>query len=202
MGRNNQPMCPSGLKQKWAARFESRSFKAKVLLGGALIAASFVTFAQAQSSVTLGWNASPDPSVLGYYLYYGSKSAIYTNRLSSGLATSKTVSNLVSGVTYYFVVTAYSGAGLESDPSSELAYTVPLPSPKITTWRKLTSGNFTVSGTSGAGQTCVLLAASNLAAPIVWTPVATNTASTNGVFSCSDLRATNYARRFYRIQAR
>ena len=99
-------------------------------------------------------------------------------------------------------MTACDATGLESDPSNEVAYTVPLPPTKITSLCKLATGNCGITGTSGVGQTCVLLAASSLAAPIVWTPIATNTAGTNGVFGFSDLKATNYSKRFYRIQAR
>jgi len=171
-------------------------------LGGALALAGFSTPCQGAGSVTLGWNASSDPTVTGYYLYYGSQSTTYTNRLSAGNATSKTVSNLVNGLTYYFVVTAYTSTGLESDPSNEVSYSVPLPAPSITNSVRLATGNFRISGISGASQTCVLLAASSLAAPITWTPIATNVADLNGRFSCSDLRATNYAKRFYRVQAR
>ena len=36
-------------------------------------------------------------------------------------------SNLASGATYFFAVTAYDTNGLESDYSSEVSYTVPLP---------------------------------------------------------------------------
>ena len=47
--------------------------------------------------------------------------------ISTGSATTATVSNLVSGATYYFAVTAVDTNGQESDFSSEIIYTVPLP---------------------------------------------------------------------------
>ncbi len=90
----------------------------------------FFTFGQlptfALQSVTLAWDASPDPTVLGYNVYYGAASGTYTNKVDAVNATSATISNLVEGVTYYFAVTAYNGVGLESDPSNEAIYTVPL----------------------------------------------------------------------------
>ena len=166
-----------------------------------MMSVASATSCLAFSSVTLAWDRSPDPTVTGYYLYYGGRSGTYTNRLSAG-STSNTVPNLTSGVTYYFVVTAYTAAGLESDPSNEVGYTVPMPAPRITNAHRLPTGNFSVAGTGGPSQTCVLQAASSLGAPVVWTSISTNVADANGLFSCSDLRATNYAKRFYRIQVR
>ncbi len=61
--------------------------------------------------------------------------------------------------------------------------------------------SFTLAGTGSANQTYVLLAATNLPSP-TWTPVQTNQADTTGAVGFTDLRTTNYARRFYRIQAR
>jgi hypothetical protein len=58
-----------------------------------------------------------------------------------------------------------------------------------------------VGGIGAAGQTYVLLATSDLASPVVWTPIATNTADANGTFSFSDPQATNYQHRFYRVGA-
>ena len=59
-------------------------------------------------------------------------------------------------------------------------------------------GGMRVSGAGTAGQTYILVAATNLA-PADWTPVATNTASTNGAFQFPEVQATNYNRRFYRV---
>ena len=57
---------------------------------------------------------------------------------------------------------------------------------------------FTLTGTGTAGQVYVLLSATNLP-PVIWTPVATNTADANGVFQFTDLETTNYIQRFYRV---
>ncbi len=90
--------------------------------------AVFVPSARAQSSVTLAWDASPGGAIAGYRLYDGAASRTYTNTVDVGNATTGTLSNLVSGATYFFAVTAYDTNGLESDYSSEVSYTVPLPS--------------------------------------------------------------------------
>jgi autotransporter-associated beta strand protein len=74
--------------------------------------------------------------------------------------------------------------------------------PVITTMASLGSAGFSLSGTGGVGQTFVLLMSSNLPPFSGWTSLATNAASTNGVFQFTDAQATNDAQRFYRIQAR
>ena len=58
--------------------------------------------------------------------------------------------------------------------------------------------SFTLAGTGTAGQTYVLLTASNLP-PLAWLPVLTNTADNNGLFSFTDLPVSTQAQRFYRI---
>lgn len=77
------------------------------------------------ANLTLAWDASTDPTVTGYHLYYGGMTGNYTNMVDAASATSVTVSNLLPGVTYYFAATSYNLAGLESGYSAELGYTVP-----------------------------------------------------------------------------
>ena len=82
------------------------------------------------SSVTLAWDANPKTSdsatnTTGYRLHVGLLSGVYTQTTSVGNTTTATVSNLISGLTYYYVVTAYNGGGLESPPSNEVSYRAP-----------------------------------------------------------------------------
>src|SRR5688572_16148030 len=79
------------------------------------------------ASITVQWDPSPDPNVVGYNFYYGAASRNYTNIIDVGNTTTATVSNLVEGTTYYFAATAYNVLGIESVFSDELSYTVPLP---------------------------------------------------------------------------
>jgi hypothetical protein len=80
-----------------------------------------------QQSVTLAWDPSvPSTDVAGYFIYYGESTRSYTNKVDIGLGTSAVVSNLVAGTTYYFVTTAYTASGLESDFSSEVVWQSPL----------------------------------------------------------------------------
>ena len=48
-------------------------------LGGLLILAALGTTVQAGQSVTLAWNQSTDPTIVGYNIYYGGASGTYTN---------------------------------------------------------------------------------------------------------------------------
>ena len=84
----------------------------------------------AASSVTLAWNPSTGTNIAGYRIYYGATSRTYTNTVAVGNVTTATISNLVSGATYYFAATAYDTSNLESDFSNE-ASTNTLGSPII-----------------------------------------------------------------------
>jgi hypothetical protein len=93
----------------------------------ALVAVLLTPSTQGQISVTLAWDPSPGTNIAGYRLYAGGVSRTYTNVLDLRMATNGTFSALASGSTYFFAATAYDTSGLESDYSSEVSYTVPLP---------------------------------------------------------------------------
>jgi fibronectin type 3 domain-containing protein len=76
----------------------------------------------------LQWGTSSDPRVVGYRVYWGTASRSYQARGTGTPANadnSHVVGNLRSGRTYYFAVTAYDGAGTESDFSAEATKTTP-----------------------------------------------------------------------------
>jgi hypothetical protein len=79
------------------------------------------------AAATLAWDANTEPDVAGYRLYYGASSGNYSSSIDVGNTTTRMVDSLEAGATYYFVVTAYNSAGLESAPSNEVAYTPPSP---------------------------------------------------------------------------
>ena len=81
---------------------------------------------------------------------------------------------------------------------SAVTVTAPVP-PVLSGAGILTGGGFALTGTGTAGQAYVLLGASNLVPPIVWLPLATNSADTNGNFNFNDPQATNWPQRFYRL---
>lgn len=83
------------------------------------------TMSISAASVTLAWDPSPEPSLAGYRLHYGTTSGDYTDLLEVGNTVTATVSNLVGGTTYFFAATALDANGLESAYSSEISYTPP-----------------------------------------------------------------------------
>ena len=86
----------------------------------------------AAGSVTLAWDASTDPNVAGYNVYFGEASGTYnTNPVNAGNATNVTISGLVPGVTYYFAATTFAASDLESPLSGEVSYLVPLNVPIV-----------------------------------------------------------------------
>jgi hypothetical protein len=75
-------------------------------------------------SVTLAWDPNSEPDLAGYRLYYGVASRTYDHTLEVIGDTQVSVDGLELGTTYYFAVTAHNTAGLESDYSNEVSYTV------------------------------------------------------------------------------
>ncbi len=110
----------------------SRSFLLTVI--PALLALAgflFSTQSQAQSrSVTLAWDASTDTTVTGNYLYYWSLPHGLVNKVPTQ-GTTHTLTNLITGQTYAFFLTATNAAGLESEPSNTVHFT-PLSTPEDT----------------------------------------------------------------------
>jgi hypothetical protein len=80
-----------------------------------------------------------------------------------------------------------------------LANPAPVP-PRFLNFDLLGDGSLSLSGTGGVGQSYVLLMASNLNPPLVWSPIQTNLADTNGLFQFTDPGVPNQPQRFYRLQ--
>ncbi len=100
-----------------------------MLLGWICASGAVSGLAQSLSSVTLAWNASPGPDLLGYYVYYGLAAHNYTSKIFVGNSTVATIPGLQPGKTYYFAVTAFDSLGRESGFSNEASYSVPAQSP-------------------------------------------------------------------------
>ncbi len=78
------------------------------------------------SQVTLTWDPNTETDLAGYKLHYGTSSGSYNQVVDAGNQTFGTVSNLISGQTYYISVTSYDSSGNESTNSSEVIYAVPM----------------------------------------------------------------------------
>ena len=88
---------------------------------------SFATSAFAEtSSVSLSWDPNTEPDIAGYKVYWGTSSGVYS-QFSDVSQTTASVSDLTVGVRYYFAVTAYNEAGLESGYSEEVSAIVSSP---------------------------------------------------------------------------
>jgi hypothetical protein len=76
-------------------------------------------------AIRLAWDASPDSSVGGYWVYYGDRSGIYQSYADTGAVSttpvSFTLTGLAKGQTYYIVVSAYDPYRDESDFSNEVS---------------------------------------------------------------------------------
>jgi hypothetical protein len=76
-------------------------------------------------SVTLAWDTSPDPTVAGYLIYWGTVSGNYTDSEDAGTNTAITISNLAGETPFYFAAACYDEEGAQSGYSTEIAYTTP-----------------------------------------------------------------------------
>jgi len=81
--------------------------------------------ARGDQSVTLGWDASQDPSVAGYRVHIGQVSGNYTASYDAGTNTAYKLTGLKEGQTNYMAVTSYDSLGVEGLPSGEISYLVP-----------------------------------------------------------------------------
>ena len=146
------------------------------------------------SNYTLAYQAGPNGTVSGstpQTVSYGSSGTAVTAVPNAGCyfvnwsdgspANPRTDANVTSNVT----VTANFAV---------------LAQPAITNAGMAVNGlSFLLGGNGTAGQSYVLLTASNLTSP--WVPVQTNLAGTNGMLNFTDPQVTNYPQRFYRIRS-
>ena len=162
--------------------------------------------------LTLGWNANPESGLQGYRVSVGTQSGQYTEFHDTGTALRFPIGNLQVGQTYYFVVTAIGGTGLESLPSNELMVTIGRP-PLPTGGMLASNGSGSLSlnwafpvSDLGSSPEFIVQVSSNLKD---WSPVAT-VAATDSVgrtgqmeqFSWTLPSAVAGGQMFYRLTAR
>jgi hypothetical protein len=78
-------------------------------------------------SATLTWSSNGSPNLAGYKVYVGTQSGLYTfpgSPFTIGRVTSYTITNLPSGQTYFFALSAYDNAGNESPLSNEVSKSI------------------------------------------------------------------------------
>lgn len=103
---------------------------------------------KAQETVVLGWDPPTNSMVAGYKLYFGSSSGNYNITQDVGTNTVATVSNLSLGSNYFFTVTSYTAAGMQSPPANELKVSVPI-SKFLFGQQTATNGGFFLQFTNG-----------------------------------------------------
>lgn len=145
-------------------------------------------------SVQLGWDASQDPAITGYHVYYGTACREYANQVDVGTNTTVTISGLCAGETYYFAVTAYNSAGEESNYSGEIAYITPGVLDMVSSTNlNSASMEFPVA----PGHWYEIQASEDLQ---TWTTIGQTGVATSNVWEqFSDPEAGHYPKRFYRL---
>jgi hypothetical protein len=113
-----------------------------------------------------------------------------------------TVSGLIPGATYFFAVTAYDNAGLESTFSGQISYTVPATAPRPLMLPSLfiaqnSSGLSVLSGIGPAGYAYDIYASMDFSS---WLAVGTVTMDSSGMFQFTDGNSYGIHSRFYRLK--
>ncbi len=157
-------------------------------------------------SITLQWDPSTSSNVVGYAVYYGTNSGSYTARVDAGDQTTVLINELIESTTYYFVAVAYTDYGVESLPSSELAYTVPsIPSDPGSTFRisqlVVTAEGVALSWVALPGETYIVGYKESLKDP-VWIIASPALLATGTVLQWTDLETAGVRQRFYSVTRR
>jgi hypothetical protein len=174
-------------------------FHSKLAIGlaTALGSASILpAFATANGTASLTWNASTSGGIIGYNLYFGTASRVYTSEVPLGNVTTATVNNLLVGTTYYFAVTAVDSMGLESGYSNEQVFTVTAGLPFLRIG--MVNGRITLTGSASVGVNYNVMASADLKS---WNAIGSVTGSTNGSIRFTDPTSPHQAARYYRLKS-
>lgn len=150
--------------------------------------------APASYNAVLTWDRSPNSSVAGYRVHYGTASRNYTDSVVAGNVMTTTVGGLTSGSSYYFAVTAYDASGAQSDFSNEVRIVPGQPRVRLA----LSPAKQAVLTVSGLiGRTYDILASTNLT---VWSVIGSATLGASATQDFTDVNAAGFPRRFYRTR--
>jgi hypothetical protein len=151
-------------------------------------------------SVIIAWDPDPATTVVGYKVYYGTQSGVYTYTMDVGFETEATLPNLQEDVPYYCVVTAYNALGVESGYSEELMITYNSENPGGSVFKisKLSVGanqmiTFEVAGM--IGNAAEVYASEDL---VRWTWVGTYSLN-SGTITINDPGSNGAKKRFYKL---
>lgn len=86
-----------------------------------------LTSSVSAESAILAWSENNEPDLAGYRIHYGTASRNYGPPVDVGKQTSRTLTGLTAGATYYFSLTAYDSSLNESPFSAEVTKTISAP---------------------------------------------------------------------------
>src|SRR3979490_1878042 len=94
-----------------------------IRIAGLIILSATCAVAQTQT-VNLAWTqdaptGNVNTNATGYKVHYGTAKGAYTVHTDAGNVASASVSGLTIGTQYFFAITAYNAAAVESPPSNE-----------------------------------------------------------------------------------
>lgn len=95
---------------------------------------ALLIFTATATDVTLKWDANAETDLAGYRVYQaiGTNDFVRINTVPVSPSPTATVTNINSGLTNRFFVTAYNTANLESDPSNIVAVRLPFSPTNLT----------------------------------------------------------------------
>lgn len=96
-------------------------------------------------TLTVAWDPSPDPTVMGYRVYVGTTSGAYTEIYDVGNVTTFSY-NAAEGTTYYFTVAAYAPGPVVGPRSSQVSATGGAPGDTNGFWSSVWAARATSSG--------------------------------------------------------
>ena len=144
-------------------------------------------------TLNLTWNPSPDPSVAGYNIYYGTQSRVYANVVAVENTQVATITGLTPGVPYFLTVVSRSIDGVESPYSGEISFTLPSTAPVLRATVTL-SGGVNLTAAAPPSHSYDVLATEDFS---LWRAIGTATADASGSISFNDPDVSQYPSRFY-----
>ena len=106
-------------------------------------------------TLTVAWDPSPDPTVMGYRVYVGTGSGAYSEVYDVGNVTTFSY-NAAEGITYFFTVAAYAPGPIVGPRSSEVSASAGGPGDANSFWSSVWAARAVTSGlhrlTSPAGR--------------------------------------------------
>jgi hypothetical protein len=147
--------------------------------------------------IKLQWDPSPEIDVAGYRVYWGEAGAAAD--VISVSTNEAQIPDLFEGITYFFYVTAFNTAGLESIPSETIEYLVPIAlpdQPRLESPVVDLAGNTVVRGRGKAGAIYVLQATGDLGL-LNWEDIQAVASDDTGLIEIQDSSSSD--QKFYRL---